>query len=272
MRLLAMRVAALFVLGVSLLGLAGPAAAQTPQTGWWYSPTEGGRGYAIETRNGRVFLAALMFNTATAPIWYLGQGPLSSGSLVSDLEFYGSGTNIFFSYSAAQRLGATATQATFTSSSAGTIRFLDVASNNTSTIQRFEFASGGLTTGAAAGLPESGWWWAPSESGVGYFIEFQGNSYYLGVMHYANSSFAEDAATPGQALWDVASGTMTSSTLISGASLVRYRNGQTLGGTYRAPSVNRTVATLNLQFTSTTTATLTVSPGGKTLSLERFRF
>lgn len=266
MRLLAIRL-------LFLLFIAAPATAQTiPQSGWWYSPTEGGRGYAVEYRNGRVFMAALMYSGTGVPSWYLGQGPLVNASLLSDLEFYGLGTNLFYTtFSAAQRLGSTATQTTFTSSTAGTIRFLDAVTNSTAALQRFEFTSGGVAAGANAGLPESGWWWAPSEPGAGYFLEFQKDAFYFGAMHYANPSFAEDGATPGQSIWDVALGTMTSPTQLQ-ATLVRYQNGQSLGGAYRTPTLNHTVTGITINFTSTTTGTMTVQSNGKTLALERFRF
>ena len=266
MRLLAIRLLFLFA-------IIAPASAQTiPQTGWWYSPTEAGRGYAVEYRNGRVFISALMYNGSGAAIWYLGQGPLVNSSLLSDLEFYGLGTNILYStFSAAQRLGSTSAQTTFTSSTAGTIRFLDAVTNTSSAIQRLEFTSGGLTAGADAGLPESGWWWAPAEPGSGYFLEFQRSAFFLAAMHYANPSFAEGLASAGQAVWDIALGTMTSPTQLQG-SLVRYQSGQSVGASYRSPTVSHTVTGVTITFPSTTTATMTLTSNGKTLALERFRF
>jgi streptogramin lyase len=60
----------------------GPADASTdpqpgfPETGWWWAPTEGGRGYAIEVQGGMLFLSGYMYDTAGNPIWYDSQGAM----------------------------------------------------------------------------------------------------------------------------------------------------------------------------------------------------
>src|SRR5260221_9046754 len=138
-----------------------------PETGWWFSPAEGGRGYAIEQRNGNVFMAALMYNPAGVPTWYLGNGPLVNGGVFTDLQFYGFGANLFFPYAPALRLGSTAATVSFTSARTGTVQFPDAINNNSSAIQRFQFAPTGAGDVSAVGLPENGCWWAPSEPGVG---------------------------------------------------------------------------------------------------------
>jgi len=53
--------------------------AGTPEAGWWYAPTEGGRGYAIEIQGGSMFLAGYMYDAQGNPIWYAsGPTPMSS--------------------------------------------------------------------------------------------------------------------------------------------------------------------------------------------------
>ena len=52
----------------------------------------------------------------------------------------------------------------------------------------------------------------------------------------------------------------------------QYGNGQTLTGTYQAPTVvNADVSNVTIQFTSTTTGTLTF-PDGRQVTIERFQF
>jgi hypothetical protein len=251
---------------------AQPAPAEvTPETGWWADPAQGGRGYAIESRGGNVYMGALMYTVSGLPTWYLGTGPLIQGAVYADLQLFADGTNLFFPFQPATLLGSVGAVTSFASPRTGVISFLTQATNNAAQIQRFELTPGGLDASPGAGMPENGWWWAPAEPGVGYFLEIQKRAYFLGVLHYANPSFGEDGAAPGQAIWDVAQGQMTSPSSLQ-ASLTRFENGQALGGAYRAPSVNREVATLTFSFSSPTAATLAVSPGAKVLALERFRF
>ncbi len=59
-------------------GLAGVAA--SPQSGWYWNPAEGGRGFAIEIQNGNIMVAGFMYDAAGRPIWYVSQGPLVAGN------------------------------------------------------------------------------------------------------------------------------------------------------------------------------------------------
>ncbi|MFX8957423.1 hypothetical protein ABTN31_18890, partial [Acinetobacter baumannii] len=42
-----------------------------PQTGWWWSANEPGRGYSIEARNNGLFLAAYMYSSSGPSVWYV---------------------------------------------------------------------------------------------------------------------------------------------------------------------------------------------------------
>jgi len=55
-------------------------AAGPPETGWYWNPAEGGRGFAIEIQNGNIMVAGFMYDAAGNPIWYVSQGPLSNSS------------------------------------------------------------------------------------------------------------------------------------------------------------------------------------------------
>lgn len=58
-----------------------------PQSGWWWSADEGGRGWFIETQNsvvqagttyGQAFLAGYMYETTGRSVWYIAQGLYTS--------------------------------------------------------------------------------------------------------------------------------------------------------------------------------------------------
>jgi hypothetical protein len=38
-------------------GVNAPVSPAAPQTGWWWNPAEGGRGYTIEVQNGTLYMA-----------------------------------------------------------------------------------------------------------------------------------------------------------------------------------------------------------------------
>ena len=52
---------------------------QAPQTGWWWNPVEGGRGYSIETQGNHIFFAAF----TSAPEQTIPSSPASIASRVS---------------------------------------------------------------------------------------------------------------------------------------------------------------------------------------------
>jgi len=47
-----------------------------PQSGWWYTPAEGGRGYFFEIQGSTVFFAAYMYRTDGTAVWYIA-GPVA---------------------------------------------------------------------------------------------------------------------------------------------------------------------------------------------------
>jgi hypothetical protein len=52
--------------------------ATNPETGWWYNPEEGGRGFAVEVQNGSMYLAGYMYDPNGNPVWYLANGPMGT--------------------------------------------------------------------------------------------------------------------------------------------------------------------------------------------------
>jgi hypothetical protein len=108
--------------------------------------------------------------------------------------------------------------------------------------------------------PETGWWWNPVQSGLGFFLEKQadGNLFFTGLLYDAS----------GRATWVLSNGPMKSSSY-SGP-LHTYGNGQTLTGAYRPAQITNTPGTLALQFFDATHASLTW-PGGA-IPIQRLGF
>ncbi len=66
----------------------GKSKEKLPVTGWFWSSTEAGRGYAIEVQNGVMFLAMFHYDSLGAPIWNTYSGPISDAGLTSgDWQF-----------------------------------------------------------------------------------------------------------------------------------------------------------------------------------------
>jgi hypothetical protein len=82
----------------------GSSAAQpstNPQTGWWWNPAEGGRGFALEVQNGQVYLAGYMYDTSGNPIWYLATGALiNATTFQGSWQQYGNGQTLTGKYQA----------------------------------------------------------------------------------------------------------------------------------------------------------------------------
>ena len=52
-----------------------------PETGWWWNPFEGGRGYAIEVQGSSMYFASYMYEPSGSPVWYLASGNVASPTL-----------------------------------------------------------------------------------------------------------------------------------------------------------------------------------------------
>jgi len=105
---------------------------------------------------------------------------------------------------------------------------------------------------------QSGWWYVADQSGRGYSIEFRS-----GRLYFAGYLYEDD----GSAVWYSSAGAMTSATSYAGP-LQKFTGGQTLTGPYAAPTLAGTVGTVALDFTSDTTATLTLN--GRSFALVRY--
>lgn len=111
---------------------------------------------------------------------------------------------------------------------------------------------------------ETGLWWDACQPGRGFGIELQGNTVFLTAYGYEAS---------GSATWHAGSLQREQGSRFTG-SLESYRNGQAIGGSYRAPDAPARAASATLDFQSSRSAMLTVTPvdsgTAQTVSLVRF--
>ena len=129
-------------------------------------------------------------------------------------------------------------------------------------IERQPQIPGGLALPPQANQPESGWWWNPDESGRGFFIEWQaGQADIAGYMY-------DDQGNP---VWYI-SVAQTADPHAFNGNWWTFANGQSMLGPFKPASLtNDHFAPLSIQFTSATTAVMTL-PGGRALNLVRQSF
>ncbi|WP_374663913.1 hypothetical protein [Ramlibacter sp.] len=121
-------------------------------------------------------------------------------------------------------------------------------------------ASGLLKAGAVE--PQIGIWWNPGESGRGFAIERQGGVLTVGAYLYE---------ADGRPLWLVGPLARQGDGSYLGT-LSRYGGGQTLGGSYRAPTTTVAAATATFVVSTPTSGTLTLATaaGSQALPVQRF--
>lgn len=127
-----------------LFALAAPAAAFTPETGFYLNATQGGTGLAIEIQDDFVFLAGYVYDTQGRATWVTAQGRLTGNNL-----FQGATLDTF---SGGQCIGCPFTPA-IPGPSAGTIRIEWLTettatltwNGQTKSLQRFNYALGDQT-------------------------------------------------------------------------------------------------------------------------------
>jgi hypothetical protein len=68
------------LLAVIALGLAAPARAFTPESGFWWAPTEPGSGITFEIQDNYVFMAGYVYDQTGRATWFTSQGLLTGNS------------------------------------------------------------------------------------------------------------------------------------------------------------------------------------------------
>jgi alpha-tubulin suppressor-like RCC1 family protein len=242
-------------------GGGGPVVGTIPDTGWWWNPAEPGRGYMIEQSNGKIFMAAFLYEFSGRASWY-GSGPtgFGGGSYQGFLNLYAGGQTLTGSYHPATEVGGTfgSISINFTSTSTGFLTWPE----GTIPIQRFDIVPNGSKATISSTTPQAGWWWNPAEPGRGFSLEIQNNTMLIaGYMYDTN----------GNPIWYSSQGTMAGPLTYQG-NWVQYGNGQTLTGAFQSSSVvNSNVGALTIQFSSPTAGTMTL-PDGRQIPFERFLF
>jgi hypothetical protein len=229
------------------------------RSGWWWSPTRPGTGWALEVLGDRLMLAGFTYGSDGLPVWSLALGSVTSRNRFSgDLIAYGDGQTLGGSYRAPVTLGSVGTVSlAFTTDARGTLSF----GSDSIALERFEFGTSGLFLGSAGATPQSGWWWSPAESGRGYFLEIQNGSLFLAAFLYGDD---------GVGRWYIASATMTSS-MVFEAVLTACAGGPTLTGSGGSAGCAANAGSMSISFSSATAATLTL-PNGTQVQIQRFTF
>ena len=79
-------------------GLPSSSTAVQPEVGWFYNPNEGGRGYAIEVQNGRLFMAMFHYNDDGSPTWHAVDGNIESGVVSNHFQQFAGGQSLTSGY------------------------------------------------------------------------------------------------------------------------------------------------------------------------------
>jgi len=232
----------------------------SPQSGWWWNAAEPGRGYFIEVKNGRFYVASYVYDNSGNAVWYVtGPGNISGSTLPGTLSAYSGGQTLTGAYKSPTGPSSIGNMSiAFSDSTHGTITW----PGSSVPITRYELATGSLSLPDPSFKPETGWWWNASEGGRGFSIEVQGDNLFIGGFMYDGS---------GNPVWYVSAGKMTNPWVYYG-SWAQYSNGQSIGGVFKTATVkDPNVGSIAIGFTSTTTATLYL-PDGTTRQLTRFAF
>ena len=118
------------------------------QSGWWWNPAEGGRGFAVEVQGNSMYFAGYMYDTAGNPTWYLSAGPMTgTNSYQGVWQEFGGGQTLTGLFKPAAvvnpNLGTISVQ--FADSANATVTLPD---GRQIPLTRYVFGSGGLLLSA----------------------------------------------------------------------------------------------------------------------------
>ncbi len=199
-----------------------------PVTGWYWNPTEAGRGFAIERQGDKLFVAAFLYETSGAPTWYVGTlAENASGQFVGEFSRYTGGQSLLGSFKEPVAAKVADVVLTFSSSTAGTLQATPVGGGATTiNIQRYAISSPAFEPSSVPFA--NGWYWNDAAGGRGYFIEVQGTRAFIGSFMYDTS---------GQPIWYVSTASVDKLASVVG-SLQQFSGGQSLTGVFKSPTEN----------------------------------
>ena len=237
--------------------LSCPAANQiTPQSGWWWNPSEGGRGFFIEMRNNTVFMGGFQYSEDGKPSWFVVQTPMQGLEFSGPMLMLEGGQSLVGAYRAPRFIASPGNvNVRFTSTTQAVMTW----PGGTVSLSKMAVAHATDILPPQAGAPESGWWWFDKESGRGFAIEFQANQLMI-------CGFMYDSA--GRNIWYAINGPLSTPTRYE-SQWFEFGNGQAMGAPYRpAQIINDRVGSLKLDFTDKRNGTLTL-PDGRVIPITR---
>lgn len=206
---------------------ATPVAAQEaiqPQSGYWSNPDQPGRGFSIEIKDNKLFMGMMFYDTDSTSKW-----TISNGYMTDATHYKGP----MLEYKNGQALHATfAPPGPYTVVGEVELEFTSATTANLTwpegmiAINRMAIVPNGLSSGPAANMPQTGWYWQPAEGGRGWFVEVQGDTAYVTAYAYDNT---------GPSGWYVSRGQMISNAFYMGQ-FQAFKGGSPLGATYSAPT------------------------------------
>ncbi len=235
-------------------------AATTLQSGWWYVANQSGRGFAIEFRSGRVYLAAFMYENDGSAGWYVSTGAMADATTYRGVLNRFAGGPTLTAVAAPRLVDAPGSvELSFTSNTAARITL----NGQTFDLVRFDITAGGVAAGTGAGMPETGWYWNPNEAGRGYFIEVQRDQTFIGTFMYR---------ADGAPIWYYFSTTVTPTggdgaqvqSMLGGCT-----GGQTLADAAKVPVCQAMSQGVTVAFPTRSTAQM-IYPDGHAVALQRF--
>ena len=75
-------------------GLGSTTNTRQPELGWYWNPAEGGRGWAMEVQNNRLFMAMFHYNQDGSPTWNVVEADIPDGSATGTFILYANGQSL----------------------------------------------------------------------------------------------------------------------------------------------------------------------------------
>jgi hypothetical protein len=216
------------------------AAQAAPQVGWYWNPSESGRGFFVESQNGVTFIGAYLYDTDGHALWFVAGGPNDDPYNFTGPLYYKTGGQTLYGSYVAPGPAVIAGDITvhFIDDTHGTVTW----PGGSVSIERQIFGTGEPDFPAFPG-----WWWNADESGSGYSLELQGDKLFIVGFMYEDD---------GRPVWYYTAGPMTDSVTYHG-DVYQFAGGQTMGGPYKPPGAPTKIATLDLEFDALNEADVT---------------
>lgn len=246
---------------IAVLTLAANAYAVVPQSGWWWNPAEGGRGYALEVQNGTIYLAGYLYDPSGRATWVAaGPAAMNGSTFNAPLITYLGGQSLTGTYHPVTgTMNSGNINIVFSDPSHGTMTW----PGGTIPIERFNIVAGGVNAPVSSTAAQTGWWWNPDEGGRGFTVEVQNGTLYMAGYMYDQA---------GNPTWHTFGPIQPVSPNTYQGVWQQYGNGQTMTGPYKpAQMVNTNLGSVSLKFLSPTSGSLTM-PNGAVVQLSRFQF